>query len=215
MREDLALKNLRDVKEILDRAGVRYWLDGGTLLGAVRDGKFIPWDDDIDLGTLSSSMDKIIPLFPEFQKKRFHISFNKYYLKFTRNSIKVDISTYQIQDEYARIVWKIMWPEMIRHTLRIIENALTYKTYARLREVLFVWVSYLKERSSSKFYPVSVPKHYYERLGHIEFYEMKFNTPFPVDSYLELRFGKDWKIPRKDWTYYRDDGTVVRKRDLI
>lgn len=42
MRQDLAVKNLRDIKEILDRVGDIYWLDGGTLPGAIRDGKLIP-----------------------------------------------------------------------------------------------------------------------------------------------------------------------------
>lgn len=45
---------LRRLDVVLAEAGVRYWIIGGTLLGAVRDGGVIPWDDDADVGVLAS-----------------------------------------------------------------------------------------------------------------------------------------------------------------
>uniref|UniRef100_A0A0B8RRN4 Ribitol-5-phosphate transferase n=1 Tax=Philothamnus irregularis TaxID=1899461 RepID=A0A0B8RRN4_9SAUR len=48
------LKALREtakyVINILEISGVRYWLEGGTLLGAARHQDIIPWDYDVDLG---------------------------------------------------------------------------------------------------------------------------------------------------------------------
>jgi len=43
------LRLLKIFDAICNEAGLQYWLDGGTLLGAMRHSGFIPWDDDVDV----------------------------------------------------------------------------------------------------------------------------------------------------------------------
>jgi hypothetical protein len=45
----VAERNLKEAKQILAQAGITFMLFSGACLGAVREGAFIPWDDDIDI----------------------------------------------------------------------------------------------------------------------------------------------------------------------
>ena len=63
-REDLRqaqkimLYIMKKIHEVCVKHTIRYWLDYGTLLGAIRHDGFIPWDDDLDIGMMREDYEK-------------------------------------------------------------------------------------------------------------------------------------------------------------
>lgn len=51
---------LREVVRVLDELKIPYYMQGGTMLGAIRHGGFIPWDDDVDLGIPRGDYDRML-----------------------------------------------------------------------------------------------------------------------------------------------------------
>ncbi len=66
-----------------------------------------------------------------------------------------------------------------------------------------------------RFYNVNlviVPAHYFENLKRIKFYGLDFNVPSDSENYLKGKYGKDWKIPKKNFNKERlaDYGGILR-----
>ncbi len=66
---------LQDLKSVFDKAGIRFFLFCGTLVGAIRDHDF-PWlDDDVDVGVFFEDADKLMATEQAFKDLGYYVCF--------------------------------------------------------------------------------------------------------------------------------------------
>lgn len=102
-------------KEVCEKHNLRYFLIGGTALGAVRHGGFIPWDDDLDVGMPRPDYNKLLKLKDEFKYPYFlqHYTtdpaYNFGFMKL-RNSETTYVETFFMQHNLNQGVWIDIFP---------------------------------------------------------------------------------------------------------
>jgi len=162
---DNASRALKEVKHILDGFGVSFFLRQGTCLGAIRDNALLPWDDDVDIGSIigyhgvtEKSLDPIVKAFRDngFLTRIDSMSVSPY-IPLVKYSTRIDWQCYKPVDDYI-----IHFP-------------------------------FLK-----------VPLDLLKSLKEISFLGETFLVPNPPEKYLRLKYGEDWKIPKKPGTYEED-----------
>lgn len=60
--QEIIWQIMQEIMPVVKKYNLKYFMLGGTLLGTVRHGGFIPWDDDIDIGMPRQDYDKFLEI---------------------------------------------------------------------------------------------------------------------------------------------------------
>ena len=92
---------LKNVAKFCEENGLTYYLAYGTLLGAVRHGGFIPWDDDIDIWMPRKDYNKLIEIFNAKMADTPYIAIDPCHNEAQHSFVKIgDKRTIKYEPEY-------------------------------------------------------------------------------------------------------------------
>ena len=227
MDEKRAIELLGIMKKILDKHNITFWINAGTMLGAIRSGKFISFDHDIDLGIWVEDREKLKEAIKETE---FSAYFDDYFsyngIKITTGNMTVGIRMYDKDKEISKFRYMnaeskkgefidyMLWCLKLRHAESKEDSIPLYITkflvgfckiipaFIRRQIIRFLHYVYIKVDSDCKV--LVLPNHYYRDLKEIDFYGLKVKIPVKAEELLEYRFGEDWRTPRTDYVYWKD-----------
>ena len=134
---------------LLDKLKIKYFLAAGTLLGAVRNKSFIPWDWDVELSVYSHEVEnKMDQLISEIKNSGFTI--NKYSKELSK--LKIDFigkfsketTSYTIQGWSYNKKKKIYWRNKFVVPENLIKNMKKIKFYNKYHYAPYPPEDYLK-----------------------------------------------------------------------
>lgn len=200
---DNAIKMLAAVVEVLNQYQIKYYLDFGTLIGAMRDNSLIPWDDDIDISLIDESDYAKVELALEAIRTKF--GYRTYLLTYAASTAK------RKKQNQEMLVDKIEFTDENNFNIAKIRNNMFWK-FGRGNTTLDIFFKY---KYNGDLYWMAygkincVPMDVFdESLSEIDFYGIKCTIPTYYDRYLTYKYG-DWKTPNPKWTHQLDDKSIV------
>ena len=220
--EEIKIRFLQNAIEILDENNIDYWLEFGTLLGCMRDKKFIPWDDDIDLATIEN-IDKIVKLKEKFAQKGMSIIKKnpqavsiRYHEIPEYSSIHIDIDQFNLIDDkptYQFCIRKNLISRVADTLCHAIskENPVKHgktsiKTMKKLMNIFDRIPENLNDMLLNYFQKIDMVFSE-ERILYFspiktrktKFYDMHVKIPSDVENHLIFEYGEKWMIPDKNF----------------
>ena len=199
--KELEMMMLRDIDDICRRHGIRYFLCGGTMLGAIRYGHSIPWDDDLDIGMLREDFDKFRKACQEEHKAIYtysshitdpdsHYIVDKVRLKGTYFSTKYS-SIHEFQDGlfidvlvYDRTINNRLLGKMHSLALHYLSKTIEVRWYNRPRKN-YVYKKTLILLPLMRIFPIGFYHWWFELIG--KWYRRRKNSRFVVDTTGKLQ----------------------------
>jgi len=202
--KDKMVRALKMVKKVFDEHDIPFWLDSGTLLGAVRDGKIIEWDDDIDISMNLFDGHKLIDASHDFDGSEFELGIVSVHIptyglghfeirdRETKQHLICIFSCYKAFSYRSGIYWWVktrFFPPM--------SNIMKFFFYNNNDTLLRLCWKMLYKFHLYKDAKVRFPMHYICLSTDIDFYGEKFNIPIEYKNALAFQFGEDWRTPKK------------------
>ena len=103
--QSLILDIAEEIEKICEKNGIEYFMDGGTQLGAVRHGGFIPWDDDFDIAMKRADYEKFIKVCEsELDQQKFFLQTGRTEKYYCFSFAKVQLKGTEILEDFSKDV---------------------------------------------------------------------------------------------------------------
>ncbi|MEE1198068.1 MAG: LicD family protein [Acutalibacteraceae bacterium] len=217
--KSLEMEILKFVDKVCRENNINYFLAGGSLLGAIRHGEIIPWDDDLDIGMLREDFEKFRKICPNLMVDPFtyespqndsgsHYHFDKIRLKNTyfstqysnhfkiRDGVFFDIIVYD-QTSSNKFLTKLHM-RMLKAWTRVIN----VKWYNEPRRNIHYHLTKIA-LPFMRLIPLSFFHWFFEMM--LKFYKHKKNAKYLVDgigqNIMKGPFPKEWVAETKYVTF--------------